>query len=131
MNHAYERIRECKAHDIWPEAKEEWMAYFDTKALSHFWWPTAEELKDWEKRWFATPLHKRFNDPSLKMPWDFMSLFEAFKNGDYELHPIRMLSLKEAVLPFHPYGHPYGSTNCMCALIEAFDHQVTELPEEE
>jgi hypothetical protein len=42
-----------------------------------------------------------------------------------------MLSEKVAVLPFIPYGHPYGSTDCMCALIEAFDHQVLEVPEEE
>ena len=45
LTRVYDRIRECKAKSTWPETKEEWMSYFDAKALSHFWWPTAAELK--------------------------------------------------------------------------------------
>jgi hypothetical protein len=58
-----------------------------------------------------------------------MSLFEAFKNGDYQLLPIERLSADEAVLPFEPFGHPYGGTDSMRALIEAFEHRVTDEPE--
>lgn len=105
------------------------MPYFDSNALRHFWWPTPTELKDWERRYFTTPVPDRFTDPSLQHPWDFLSLFEAFKNGDYELHPIERLSDGEAALPFAPHGHPYGGTGCMSALIEAFEHRVTEDPE--
>ena len=126
---AYDRIRECKTKDEWPDTKEEWTRYFDSRALSHFWWPTEAELLEWKRRYFATPLPKRSTDPSLQRPWDFMSLFEAFKNGDYALLPIGRLSEKEAILPFDPLGHPYGGTACMRALIESFDHQVTEEPE--
>lgn len=129
LTRAYDQICVCKAKSTWPERKEEWMAYFDSKALSHFWWPTAAELSDWERRWFSTPVPKRFTDPSLQHSWDFMSLFEAFKNGDYELHPIERLSEQDAVLPFDPLGHPFGGTGCMRALVEVFEHRVTEEPE--
>jgi hypothetical protein len=129
LTRAFERIRECKAQDKWPDEKEDWTSYFDSKALGHFWWPTTAELKDWEKRYFSTPVPKRFTDPSLRHGWDFLSLFEAFKNGDYELHAIMRLSEEEAALPFDPHGHPYGGTGCMRALIEAFDHRVTDDPE--
>jgi len=129
LTRAFERIRECKAQGTWPEEKEPWMPFFDTRALSHFWWPTAAELQDWERRWFSTPVRKRFTDPSLQKPWDFMSLFDAFKNGDYELYTIERNSDGAAALPFKPHGHPYGGTDCMRALIEAFDHRVTEVPD--
>lgn len=71
----------------------------------------------------------RYTEPTLRHPWDFMSLFEAFKHGDYELGAIERLSQEEAILPFEPFGHPYGGTGCMRALIEVFEHRVTEEPE--
>ena len=98
--------------------------YFDKRAFEHFWWPTEPELEDWKQRYLATPVPKRFTDPSLQHPWDFLSLFDAFKNGDYALLPIERLSASEAALPFDPFGHPFGGTGCMRALIEAFDHRV-------
>ncbi len=49
--------------------------------------------------------------------------------GDYQLYPIERISEKDAVLPFEPFGHPFGGTACMRALLEAFEHRVTEEPE--
>lgn len=121
---AYDRIRECKTSNVWPETKEDWTPYFDKRAFEHFWWPTEPELEDWKQRYLATPVPKRFTDPSLRHPWDFLSLFDAFKNGDYDLLPIERLSASEAVLPLDPFGHPFGGTGCMRTLIEAFDHRV-------
>jgi hypothetical protein len=127
LTRAYDRIRECKAKNVWPETKEEWTPYFDSKALRHFWWPTPQEFEEWTQRYFSTPVPSRFSDPTLQHPWDFLSLFEAFKNGDYELLPIERQSDGDtAILPFDPAGHPYGGTGCMRALIQAFDHRVTE-----
>ena len=122
---AYERIRECKSQDRWPDEKDEWLPYFDSKALGHFWWPTEAELEVWKTRYLATPVPKRFTDPALQHSWDFMSLFDAFKNGDYALLSIERLSDQEAALRFDPLGYPFGGTGCMRALIEAFDHRVT------
>jgi hypothetical protein len=122
---AYGRIRECKSADAWPEKKEDWAPYFDAKALSHFWWPTDAELEGWKHRYFSTPVPKRFTDPSLQHPWDFLSMFDAFKNGDYALLPIERISSSEAVLMFDPFAYPFGGTGCMRALIEAFDHRIT------
>jgi hypothetical protein len=127
---AYDRIRERKTKNVWPENKEDWMRHFDANALSHFWWPTKTELEAWKEKYFATPWEKRIADPSLQHPWDFMSLFEAFKNGDYALLSIVRLTETEAALPFEPSAHPYGGTGCMRALIEAFDHRVITEPDE-
>lgn len=102
---AYEHIRKCKAADTWPEVEEAWTPYFDSSALDHFGRPIGDESDS---------------------RWDFMSLFDAFKNGDYVLHTLERVSQVEAALPFDPFGHPYGGTDCMRALIEAFGHRVTE-----
>jgi len=56
-----------------------------------------------------------------------MSMFEAFKNGDYTLNSIKEISEHEALLKFTPNGHPYGSTDCMVALIESFGHKILEV----
>jgi hypothetical protein len=104
---------------------EAWKAFFDAQALSHFWWPSPTELEDWKRRYLATPYPQRFSEPSLKRPWDFASLIEAFQNGDYELLGLSQIEGGLARLDFAPYGHPFGGTGCMRALIEAFDHRVT------
>lgn len=77
---------------------EDWLAFFDDEALSHFWWPTQEERAEWVRRWDATPVPQRWTDPRLKTPWDFDSMFDAFKNGDYELISCRMISSDKAQL---------------------------------
>jgi hypothetical protein len=112
---AYDRIRECKVAGVWPETKEDWLSYFDSAALAHFWWPTPAEMEDYMRRYAPTPYPKRFTDPELQRPWDFLSLFDAFKNGDYLLLPIERISASEGMLPFDPLGHPFGGTGCMRA----------------
>jgi hypothetical protein len=129
LTRAYDRVRKCKTEKDWPENNESWTPFFDSKALRHFWWPTPVELKEWKKLYFSTHYSKRASAPRLQHPWDFMSMFEAFKNGDYELLPIARLSDAEAFLSFSPFGDPYGGTGCMRALIESFDHRVTTVSE--
>lgn len=102
-----------------------WLEYFDATARSHFWWPTPDEVDDWRRRWFGTPVATRFTDPTLKIPWTFGSMIGALKNGDYELLGCRKISDSVGRFEFTPHGHPYGGTGCMRALIEAFDHRVT------
>ena len=106
-----------------------WLSYFDDAARAHFWWPTPDELEDWQQRWFSTPVATRFTDPSLKTPWTFGSMIDALKNGDYELLGSRKISDNVGRFEFDPHGHPYGGTGCMRALIEAFEHRVTHEPD--
>jgi len=109
---------------------EYWLRFFDTEARSHFWQPTEEEKQDWLRRWQSTPVEQRWSDPSLlELPWDFGSMIDAFKNGDYELLGCRRVSERVGRIEFEPFGWPYGGTGCMRALIEAFGYRVISEPE--
>jgi hypothetical protein len=105
--------------------KDYWLSFFDKEAVSHFWWPTPAEREEWKRRWFSTPTPQRWTDPSLKRPWDFESMIDAFKNGEYELLSCDLLNGKVGRLCFDPQAHPYGGTGCMKALIESFGFEVT------
>jgi hypothetical protein len=106
-----------------------WLEFFDPEARSHFWWPTEKEEQDWLRRWYSTPLDRRWTDPSLETPWRFEAMIDAFKNGDYELLSCRRVSERLGRIEFEPFGWPYGGTGCMRALIEAFGHRVTSEPD--
>lgn len=104
-----------------------WRAFFDERALAHFWWPTEQEAAEWQRRWFATSVESRFTDPSLEHPWDFESLIDAFANGDYQLLGVRRLDARRARFELEPHAWPYGGLGCVIALVEAFDLRVLEI----
>jgi len=116
----FEELKKDKYADSFRE-DEEWFALFDQEALSHFWWPSPEELVEWRQRWEAASVEERFSDPSFLPPaWDFLSMIDAFKNGEYELLACRMITADRARLEFNSFAYPYGGTGSMKALIEAF-----------
>jgi hypothetical protein len=115
----FNEIKKDKDSDSWRN-DEDWLSFFDNEALSHFWCPTQEEAAEHFRRWFATPVEQRWTDPSLETPWDFESMFDAFKNGEYQLIACRMISADRARLEFDPFGYPYGGTGCIKALVESF-----------
>jgi hypothetical protein len=112
------------------QAENDWLSFFDTKARSYFWFPNEEEAKDWEQRWLSTSIKQRFTAPSLKTPWDFYSMIEAFEDGDYELLACQRISDEVGCLEFEPFGFPFGGTECMKALIEAFGHRIIDVVDE-
>jgi hypothetical protein len=116
-------LRAAKQSDSFPP-DEYWFSFFDREALSYFWWPTEEEIQDWKSRWEATPIPQRFTDPSLQTPWLFGSMLDAFHDGEYELIGCSRLPDNRGRLEFIPYAGPYGGTDCMKALIEAFGFKV-------
>ena len=116
----FNEIKKDKDNDYWRN-EEDWLIFFDRKALSHFWWPSEEEKTEHYRRWFATPVKDRWTDPSLKTPWDFESMFDAFKNGEYQLISCSMVSADRARLEFEPFSYPYGGIGAIEALIESFD----------
>ncbi|MGC8210253.1 hypothetical protein [Ralstonia pseudosolanacearum] len=84
---------------------------------------TAEEMAEWNEYWFSTPLPKR-HSPEMPTPqWDFGSMLDAFRNGDYDLVAIRARETRHA-LEFNPHGYPYGGTGSLVALVECFGHRV-------
>lgn len=108
---------------------EFWKGFFDQSALARFWWPSEAERADWRSRWQAAPVHSRATDPSLATPWDFGSMIEAFKNGEYDLIGLRRMNPDRARLEYEPHAYPYGGTGCMRALIEAFGFKVGRIDE--
>jgi hypothetical protein len=118
-------IAEAKGSDDFHD-DDYWLTFFDEAARSHFWWPTPEDLQDWRRRWFDTPVERRFTDPSLVTPWTLGSLIDAFRNGEYDLLGCRRVDDRAARLEFEPWAWPYGGAGCMRALVEAFGHRVTK-----
>ncbi|WP_413256424.1 hypothetical protein [Floridanema fluviatile] len=115
----FQEIKRDKDTNKWRN-EEDWLAFFDEQALSTFWWPTEEEQAEWLRNWEATPVPQRWTEPSLETPWDFESMIDAFKNGEYELISCRMISSDLARIEFNPLAYPYGGTGCIQALIESF-----------
>ncbi|HEY4389642.1 MAG TPA: hypothetical protein VGN34_34810, partial [Ktedonobacteraceae bacterium] len=92
--------------------------------LAHFWWTSKQEHQDYWQRWVATPVQQRFIDPALEIPWDFESMIDCLLNGDYEFISCKLFTSDTGVLEFSPFGFPYGGTDCMKALVKAFDFQI-------
>jgi len=123
----FNALRVAKQSDEWRD-DDYWLAFFDEQARSHFWWPTAAEMEDWNRRWFSTPVPERFTDPALATLWDFGSMIDAFQSGEYDLLACERRTDRIGRLSFEPHGWPYGGSGCMTALIEAFGHKVTVEP---
>lgn len=93
----------------------EWVSLFDQEARSHFQWRT-EDLP-------GRPAQEN-SDSGRKSSWSLLSMIEAFKNGEYELIACQPRSANKARFEFDPLGFPYGGTECMKVLIEAFGFRV-------
>lgn len=115
----FDALRAAKKSDSFP-SDQYWFAFFDEEALAHFWWPTEQEILEWEQHWKATPVRQRFTDLGLQRPWLFGAMLDAIRDGEYELVTCAQLSDSRGRLEFVPYGWPYGGAGCMKALIEAF-----------
>lgn len=57
-------------------------------------------------------------------------MIESFKDGEYELLSCEMISDETARINYNPFAFPYGGTDCMKALIEAFGFEVTGISED-
>ncbi len=123
----FDALRTAKRADEWHD-DDYWLAFFDVESRARFWWPTEAERDDWNRRWFSTPVPQRWTDPSLVTPWDFGSMIDAFRNGEYELLRCERVSEAAGHLSFEPQAWPYGGSGCMKALIEALGHRVTTEP---
>ena len=114
------RLAEAKSSAHWPD-DEQWLPYFDSECMKHFWHPTKQEKAAWFDRWTNASYPEKLADPSLQIPWDFSSLLEAIKNSEYQILGIKTNADATYDLQFEPYAHPFGGTDALSALIEAFD----------
>ena len=116
-------MREAKKDGSFPEDAQ-WRAYFSDEEIGTFWWPTDEERKDWERRWFSTPVERQLDDPSLETPWDFGSMLDAIRDGDYTIIGVRTEGGIDGFLEFDPQSYPFGGTGALKALISAYGHDL-------
>jgi len=65
LSDVFAALLAAKTSDDWKDDSY-WLSFFDDAAKSNFWWPTAAEIEDWKRRWFSTPVEKRWNDPTLR-----------------------------------------------------------------
>jgi len=102
-----------------------WESFLDDRSRAAFWWPTEAEVRDWERRWFATPVERRRSEPSLQTPWMYGSVVDAVENGEFEKLACRRTSASGGAIEFAPTAWPFGGTGWIRALIEAFGGEVT------
>lgn len=130
----FEALKEDKYKQIQAQNEEErihvfrsdaqWLALFDERSRAYFRWSTKEEDDAWLSRWLATPVEKRLSDLTLKRQWSLLSMIEAFQTGEFELLSCQMVSPNKARLEYNPLAEPFGGTDCMKALIEAFGFHI-------
>lgn len=124
LQKVFDQLKSDKDEDNMGDDPEPYLVLFDEQARNYFVWSTPEEDALWLKRWFATPIATRWTDKSLYRGWDFGSMIEAFRNGEYELLSCKMLGSNVARLSFYAYAYPYGGTGCLQALVESFGFTV-------
>jgi hypothetical protein len=101
MAEAYEFIRRCKFLERWPEEEEAYHRYFPEPYLSYF----------------------RDEDG-----WDLLSMIDCFRNGEYELLPLKRpeTGRPTGALPYLAFAYPYGGSECMEAFLSAFGMEVRD-----
>ena len=119
---AFEALKHDKATGQQRD-EEDWLLYFDDAALGHFWWPAAAERRAYWLRRQMAPLVEAFRDEPQE-PWEFVTMIDAIYSGDYELVSCVLTSPSTGRLEFYPYGWPFGGTESLHALVEAFGFEV-------
>src|SRR5579884_3655926 len=97
---------------------------FDEQALSHFWWPSQQDWEAYLRRWNSTPIPQRFTNPTFDHPWDFSSMVDSLLSGEYAFVSCHLLESNVGVLIYLIDSWPYGSSDAIKALIEAFDGEM-------
>lgn len=103
----------------------EWPELFDSQAMGHFCWPTPEMRMRWVNESQRHCIIETPTESASGLRWDFFSMIDAFRNGDYELRSCELISSDKGRLEFYAFGYPYGGVGCMVALIESFGFKIT------
>lgn len=121
---AFEAIKHDKESDNW-RSEEDWLAVFNEEALAQFWWPTKEEREAFWEAYWGSPVPERWNvePPS----WDFLSMIDSLKNGEYTLLACRMVDEHSGQIEFDPQSFPFGGTESLQMLVRAFGFEVTDV----
>lgn len=95
----------------------------DEKARNYFSMLSPEEWDEWKKEWFSTPVDERLRNSALQPHWDKSSFIEALIQGEFLVGDLQIVG-DEARFTFNPLAYPYGGSNCLVAIVEAFGQTV-------
>ncbi|QDT56695.1 hypothetical protein Pan44_47520 [Caulifigura coniformis] len=118
----FEALKQDKDSDKF-RPDDQWPELFDREALDCFNWWTDEDRARWLPGIPDFELSHQAGRPRLE--WEFFSMIEAFKNGDYQLIACQRNDNGQSRLEYDPFGGPYGGSGCMVALIQCFGFVVS------
>ena len=98
-----------------------WLELFDEESRKNFWWPTEQEVQEWELKWKLSN-----HDPDTVSGWTFGSMILAFEDGEYELVSCSQKDANKGRMDINTYSWPFGGLGCFEMLIQAFGGEVTE-----
>lgn len=100
---------------------DEARAWFAT-AIHH----SSEESRIYRQLWDLTAPEIRLQHPMFNRPgpWGFGGIIETIFDGEYELVDLRRDGPGKGILVYDPWSAPFGGTECLVELIEAFGHRV-------
>jgi hypothetical protein len=105
---------------------EKWPELFDSASLQEFrWLTTAEKMQQIRK--YSDVIKEFAAQQNTAVRWDFYSMIEAFKDGEYELIACNQIGPGIGRLEFNAFAYPYGGVGCMVALIESFGFKITTI----
>lgn len=116
--------------DAQPENEPNWRDYLDGKANAWFadvFNFDSEEGKVYQQLWELTEPQLRFDHPMFQLPgnWDFDSMIDSLFDKECTYDRLVRLSPAEGKLIYTPLALPFGGTESLVALIEAFGQTVT------
>lgn len=114
-------LKEAKNNGTLESDDIKWLDYFDENMLLKFWWPSEKELKEYWKLYYSIPESQRYTDKRLDKGWDFESMIDAIRSGEYELTYCEIVKEGIGRLEFNTWSWPYGSSDALRALINSFD----------
>lgn len=122
---AFEALRTDKEQHRLDPDDPKWRRIFGEEALRHFWWPTEQELADYQQRNRRTPPEERPAREDLQVPWEFTSFLDAIRSGNYSLLQCTRSDASTGRLSYEIWSVPFGGTDSLEELVRCFGHTVT------
>ncbi|OAB41317.1 hypothetical protein [Paenibacillus glacialis] len=101
-----------------------WIKYFTEQELDRFNWPTEEEYEVTRKLLGNVYIKVVPSNEDMKDEWDIYSMFEAIKNGEYDIIGVKHYGEMTYRLEIDPHSYPYGGINSLKKLVTCYGHKL-------
>jgi hypothetical protein len=114
----FDALKTAKIADEFPDIQE-WLPLLHSEARTHFYWPSPDEQAELAVARATRPVIITEPSEAIGQEWDFSSLLDAVRNGEYQMLEVAKVSDETAELRINPESYPYGGIGAFIALIEA------------